>query len=111
MAQKIQTLFTDDIDDGEAEGTVRFAIDGTDYEIDLSARQAEGVLPRLPRTDVVPPPPLAGDRTATGGLIPSNRVGIGERRRASPQRAVTAGAPVTNGCGKAPVVHKVNGIE
>jgi nucleoid-associated protein Lsr2 len=36
MAQKVQTLFIDDIDGGEAEGTVRFGLDGTDYEIDLS---------------------------------------------------------------------------
>jgi hypothetical protein len=41
MAQKIQVLFTDDIDGGEADGTVRFAIDGTDYEIDLSAQHNE----------------------------------------------------------------------
>jgi hypothetical protein len=37
MAQKIQTLFIDDIDGSEAEGTLRFALDGTDYEIDLNA--------------------------------------------------------------------------
>jgi nucleoid-associated protein Lsr2 len=41
MAQKIQTLFIDDIDGGEAEGTVRFALDGTEYEIDLSASHNE----------------------------------------------------------------------
>jgi hypothetical protein len=41
MAQKIQTLFIDDIDGGEAEGTVRFALDGTEYEIDLSAKHSE----------------------------------------------------------------------
>jgi len=41
MAQKIQTLFIDDIDGGEAEGTVRFAIDGAEYEIDLSAQHNE----------------------------------------------------------------------
>jgi hypothetical protein len=41
MAQKIQVLFTDDIDGGEAEGTVRFAIAGTEYEIDLSAQHGE----------------------------------------------------------------------
>ena len=40
MAQKIQTLFIDDIDGGEAEGTVRFGLDGTDYEIDLNAKNA-----------------------------------------------------------------------
>ena len=37
MAQRIQILFIDDVDGGEAEGTVRFALDGSDYEIDLSA--------------------------------------------------------------------------
>lgn len=37
MAQKVQTLFIDDLDGGDAEGTIRFALDGTDYEIDLSA--------------------------------------------------------------------------
>jgi len=37
MAQRIQTLFIDDIDGGAADGTVRFGLDGTEYEIDLSA--------------------------------------------------------------------------
>ena len=41
MAQKIQTLFIDDIDGGAAEGTVRFGLDGTEYEIDLSTAHAE----------------------------------------------------------------------
>jgi hypothetical protein len=41
MAQKIQTLFIDDIDGGEAEGTVRFALDGTEYEIDLNKKHAD----------------------------------------------------------------------
>ena len=41
MAQKIQTLFIDDIDGGEADGTVRFGLDGTEYEIDLSGKHDE----------------------------------------------------------------------
>ena len=41
MAQQIQTLFIDDIDGGPAEGTVRFGLDGTDYEIDLSTAHTE----------------------------------------------------------------------
>jgi hypothetical protein len=41
MAQRIQTLFIDDIDGGAAEGTVRFAFDGTDYEIDLSSKHSD----------------------------------------------------------------------
>jgi Lsr2 len=40
VAQKIQTLFIDDIDGTEAQGTVRFALDGADYEIDLNAKHA-----------------------------------------------------------------------
>jgi hypothetical protein len=41
MAQKIQTLFIDDIDGGKAEGTVRFGLDGTEYEIDLSTNHSK----------------------------------------------------------------------
>jgi Lsr2 len=41
MAQKIQMLFVDDLDGSEAEGTVRFGLDGTSYEIDLSAAHTE----------------------------------------------------------------------
>ena len=41
MAQKIQTLFIDDIDGGEAEGTVRFALDGAEYAIDLSSQHTD----------------------------------------------------------------------
>ena len=41
MAQQIQTLFIDDIDGGDAAGTVRFALDGVDYEIDLSSEHTD----------------------------------------------------------------------
>jgi nucleoid-associated protein Lsr2 len=41
MAQRIQTLFIDDIDGGAADGTVRFGLDGTDYEIDLSGEHTD----------------------------------------------------------------------
>ena len=41
MAQKIQTLFIDDIDGSDAEGMVRFGLDGTEYEIDLNAEHAQ----------------------------------------------------------------------
>ena len=40
MAQKITVVLEDDLDGGPADETVRFAIDGTGYEIDLSARNA-----------------------------------------------------------------------
>ena len=41
MAQRIQTLLIDDLDGGEAAGTVRFGLDGTEYEIDLSAAHSD----------------------------------------------------------------------
>ena len=40
MAQKVQTLFIDDLDGSAADGTARFGLDGTEYEIDLSAGHA-----------------------------------------------------------------------
>jgi hypothetical protein len=49
MAQKIQTLFIDDMDGSPAEGTVRFGLDGTDYEIDLNAEHAEALRGALTR--------------------------------------------------------------
>src|ERR1700761_9394124 len=41
MAQKVQTVFIDDIDGAEAAGTVRFALDGTDFEIALSTANSD----------------------------------------------------------------------
>jgi len=49
VAQKIQTLFIDDIDGSEAEGTVRFALDGAEYEIDLNAKHADELRKALSR--------------------------------------------------------------
>ena len=41
MAQKIQAFLVDDIDGSQADvATVRFGLDGTSYEIDLSASHA-----------------------------------------------------------------------
>ena len=40
MAQKVQTLFIDDLDGSEAEGTVRFGLDGAEYV--GAARRAGG---------------------------------------------------------------------
>jgi Lsr2 len=41
VAQRTQILYVDDIDGSQAEGTVRFGLDGADYEIDLSAKHAD----------------------------------------------------------------------
>ena len=49
MAQKVQTLFIDDLDGSEAEGTVRFGLDGAEYEIDLNAEHARELRDALAR--------------------------------------------------------------
>jgi hypothetical protein len=49
MTQKIQTLFIDDIDGSQAEGTVRFGLDGAHYEIDLNAAHAQDLRTTLAR--------------------------------------------------------------
>ena len=49
MAQKIQTLLIDDIDGSAAEGTVRFGLDGAEYEIDLNTGHAKELRDALAR--------------------------------------------------------------
>jgi hypothetical protein len=40
MAQQVQTLLVDDLDGSDAETTIRFGLDGSEYEIDLNAAHA-----------------------------------------------------------------------
>jgi hypothetical protein len=40
MAQRVHTLYVDDLDGSDAEGTVRFSLDGAQYEIELNATHA-----------------------------------------------------------------------
>jgi hypothetical protein len=49
VAQRIQTLFIDDLDGSSAEGTVRFGLDGAEYEIDLNAGHAKELRDALAR--------------------------------------------------------------
>jgi len=74
MAQRVQVLFTDDLDGGDAEGTVWFGLDGTAYEIDLSAGNAA-------KLRMVLGPYLAAGRKASS---PSGRAGQGRGRRPVP---------------------------
>jgi hypothetical protein len=60
MAQKVQTLFVDDLDGSAAEGTVRFGLDGTEYEIDLNTEHAQALRDALARY-------VSAGRRAAGG--------------------------------------------
>ena len=81
MAQKIQTLFIDDLDGSEAEGTIRFGLDGTEYEIDLNAEHAQvlrDVLARYVHAARRPRGgarrPARGGRQASAGGVDSTEV-------------------------------------
>ena len=76
MAQKIQTLFTDDLDGSEAQGTVRFGLDGTEYEIDLNAGHAQALRDALARY-----------------VRAARRAGAGTRRPARGGRRAPSGGP------------------
>jgi hypothetical protein len=47
MAQKVTVALEDDLEGGAANETVRFGLDGTDYEIDLSTRNANAFRRKL----------------------------------------------------------------
>ena len=49
MAQKVQTFLIDDLDGSDAEGAVRFGLDGEQYEIDLSTEHAKELRTALAR--------------------------------------------------------------
>jgi hypothetical protein len=66
MAQKVSVVLEDDLTGGPAEQTVRFAFDGTDYEIDLNAKNAAAFSKQLA-------PYLEHARRA--GRAPSRRAG------------------------------------
>jgi len=70
VAQKVHTLFIDDLDGSAAEGSVRFGLDGTEYEIDLNAGHARQL------RDTLAAYIRAGRRVAGG----SNRPARAERR-------------------------------
>jgi hypothetical protein len=76
VAQKIQTVFIDDLDGSAAEGTVRFGLDGTEYEIDLNEEHTRELREALARyvgagrraNGAARRPARAGRRAPAGGL-------------------------------------------
>ena len=47
MAQKVNIVLVDDLDGSEADETVKFGLDGADYEIDLTSEHAEELREKL----------------------------------------------------------------
>ncbi len=77
----MQTLFIDDLDGSAADGTGRFALDGTEYEIDLNAEHAQQLRDALaaymraaPRTAAGPRQPARGGRRGPAGEVNTTEV-------------------------------------
>ena len=84
MAQKIQTLFIDDLDGSAAEGTVRFGLDGTEYEIDLNEEHAKQLRDALSRY-------VSAARRANGAARRPARTG--RRAALTPPRSASGPKP------------------
>ena len=80
MAQKVQTLYVDDLDGSEADGTIRFGLDGTEYEIDLNAKHTRELRDILARY-------VAAGRRVRASISQSSRSG----RKAQPDALNTTG--------------------
>jgi len=78
MAQKVTVTLEDDLTGGPAKHTVRFAVDGTGYEIDLNAKNAAAFGKQLA-------PYLQHARRA--GRAPARRPGRAGRQRSGDIRA------------------------
>ena len=86
MAQKTVVTFLDDLDgESEADGTVPFALDGVEYEIDLTKENAEDL------RDIFAPYIAAGRRT--GG----RRTSSGRSRSSSKPGPPSTSGPVARG--------------
>ncbi|NBU30581.1 MAG: Lsr2 family protein [Actinobacteria bacterium] len=96
MSRKIQVMLHDDLDGGNADETMSFALDGITYEIDLSKRNATALRATLSRyikaarTTRKPGRPTSASLLAPVTRVPAC-IAVGARAGASSaQRAATA---------------------
>jgi Lsr2 len=79
IAQKVTVTLEDDLDGGAAEETVRFGIDGADYEIDLSSKNARRFRKQV--TPFIEPARKTGRRLSRrAARTPSSRQHSGDIR-------------------------------
>jgi hypothetical protein len=67
VAKRTIHVLIDDLDGGEADETVKFALDGVQYEIDLSKKNATKL------RDVIAPYVSAGNKIGRGGVVVGGR--------------------------------------
>lgn len=91
MAQKVQVLLVDDLDGGEADETVTFALDGKTYEIDLTTANAEKL------RGLLDPYAKGGRRTGGRGAATGRAKGRSAAAAGNPDTAVIRAWAKSNG--------------
>jgi hypothetical protein len=81
MARKVEVKLLDDTDGSQADETVTFGVDGSNYEIDLSHKNAERLRSDLEKFL------HAARRVGRGGITPSRRVRVAGGAPAKADRA------------------------
>lgn len=71
MAKQIIHKLVDDLDGGDADETVKFALDGVQYEIDLSNKNAEKL------RELFAPYVAHGSKVGRGGVVVGGRAARG----------------------------------
>jgi len=71
VAKQIIHKLVDDLDGGDADETVKFALDGIQYEIDLSKKNAAKL------RDVIAPYMASGSKVGRGGVVVGGRAARG----------------------------------
>ena len=77
MAQTVKIILEDDLDGGPADETIQFSVDGRQYEIDLSAANAEKL------------------RDSLSPYVSAGRRAQGKQPRATSPKAASTGDPDT----------------
>ena len=74
MAKQIIHKLVDDLDGGDADETVKFALDGIQYEIDLSKKNADKL------RELIAPYVGAGSKMGRGGVVVGGRAAAARTR-------------------------------
>lgn len=77
MARREVVVLEDDLDGGDAAETIKFAVDGVSYEIDLNPKNAKKL------RDAVAPYVAAGRKVGRGGVVVGGRTARGRGSAAS----------------------------
>ena len=77
MAKRTIHVLVDDLDGGDAEETVKFALDGVQYEIDLSKKNASKI------REALAPYVAAGTRIGRGAVLGGGRTAVSRGRGAA----------------------------